>query len=185
MISSALIGELATLSLMAFALGMDAFSVGLGMGMIPLRLRQIAKIGAVIGLFHMGMPLGGMMIGRLLSVHFGTIATMIGGGLLLMLGLQMAASSLSSNDKPFVTPIGIGLLLFSVSVSLDSFSVGLSLGIYGARVVVTILLFGLISMFLTWAGLMMGRKFRNWVGSYSELLGGCILFGFGLKLLII
>lgn len=185
MISTALIGELATLSIMAFALGMDAFSVGLGMGMIPLRLRQIAKIGAVIGLFHMGMPLAGMLIGRFLSEHFGTIATMVGGGLLLLLGLQMGLSSLSSSDKPFVTPLGFGLLLFSLSVSLDSFSVGLSLGIYGARVIVTIILFGVFSMMLTWAGLMMGRKFQHYIGSYSELLGGCILFGFGLKLLII
>ncbi|TKD70619.1 manganese efflux pump MntP family protein [Pseudalkalibacillus hwajinpoensis] len=185
MISTALIGELATLSIMAFALGMDAFSVGLGMGMIPLRLRQIAKIGAVIGLFHMGMPLAGMLIGRFLSEHFGTIATMVGGGLLLLLGLQMGLSSLSSSDKPFVTPLGFGLLLFSLSVSLDSFSVGLSLGIYGARVIVSIILFGVFSMMLTWAGLMMGRKFQHYIGSYSELLGGCILFGFGLKLLII
>ncbi|MBN8208628.1 manganese efflux pump [Bacillus sp. NTK071] len=185
MISTALIGEFATLSIMAFALGMDAFSVGLGMGMIPLRLRQIAKIGIVIGLFHMGMPLAGMLIGRFLSEHFGTIATMVGGGLLLLLGLQMGLSSLSSSDKPFVTPLGFGLMLFSLSVSLDSFSVGLSLGIYGARVFVTIILFGVFSMMLTWAGLMMGRKFQHYIGSYSELLGGCILFGFGLKLLII
>ncbi|MCA0988986.1 manganese efflux pump MntP [Guptibacillus algicola] len=185
MISTALIGELATLSMMAVALGMDAFSVGLGMGMIPLRIRQIAKIGIVIGLFHMGMPLAGLLIGKVISVHFGSIASMVGGGLLLILGIQMCLSSFTSSDKPFVKPIGIGLLLFSLSVSLDSFSVGLSLGIYGARVIVTIVLFGLISMMLTWAGLIIGKKFQNFIGSYSELFGGCILFGFGLKLLVI
>ena len=52
-----LAGELLTLSIMAFALGMDAFSVGLGMGMIQLRFRQILYIGLVIGIFHMFMPL--------------------------------------------------------------------------------------------------------------------------------
>ena len=34
---SEMIGEIVTLMLMAFALGMDAFSVGLGMGMYKLR----------------------------------------------------------------------------------------------------------------------------------------------------
>ena len=52
-----MIGEIVTLLLMAFALGMDAFSVGLGMGMFKLRLRQIFKIGITIGLFHVWMPL--------------------------------------------------------------------------------------------------------------------------------
>lgn len=68
-------------------------------------------------------------------------------------------------------------------MSLDSFSVGLSLGIYGARTLLTILLFGFVSMILTWTGLMLGRHFQQWLGAYSEALGGSILFVFGLKLL--
>lgn len=63
----ALIGELITLFMMAFALGMDAFSVGLGMGLIKLRLRQIFYIGLTIGLFHIWMPLAGMWIGKVLD----------------------------------------------------------------------------------------------------------------------
>ena len=62
----AMIGEIITLVLMAFALGMDAFSVGLGMGMFNLRLRQILKIGITIGLFHVWMPLVGIFAGKFL-----------------------------------------------------------------------------------------------------------------------
>ncbi len=78
-------GEFMTLLLMAIALGMDAFSVGLGMGMIKLRLRQIFYIGVTIGVFHIFMPLGGMAVGKVLSQEFGSIATLIGGLLLVML----------------------------------------------------------------------------------------------------
>lgn len=38
-------GELITLFIMATALGMDAFSVALGMGLVGLRYRQMFKIG--------------------------------------------------------------------------------------------------------------------------------------------
>ncbi|GAA3318803.1 hypothetical protein GCM10020331_023080 [Ectobacillus funiculus] len=58
------IGELMTLIIMAFALGLDAFSISLGMGMISMRLRQMFYIGIVIGIFHVIMPLLGMAIGR-------------------------------------------------------------------------------------------------------------------------
>ena len=84
-----ILNEIITLMLMAFALGMDAFSVGLGMGMLRIGLRQIVKIGLTIGLFHIWMPLLGIITGRLLSEQFGTIATYIGGCLLIILGIQM------------------------------------------------------------------------------------------------
>lgn len=182
---SAMIGEILTLALMAFALGMDAFSVGLGMGMYKLRLRQIAKIGITIGLFHVWMPLLGMIAGRFLSNTFGAIAGYVGGGLLLLLGVQMIWSSFRDEEDSLITPVGIGLLIFALSVSLDSFSVGLSLGIYGAKTFLVLVFFGAGATFLTWAGLLTGRKVQSWIGSYSEALGGAILLAFGVKLLFL
>lgn len=176
-------GEWITLLFMSFALGMDAFSIGLGMGMLSLRLKQIMKIGITIGLFHMLMPLAGMTIGQEISVHFGSIAAMIGGALLVILGITMIRSSFSKEEAPFVHPVGFGLLIFALSASLDSFSVGLSLGIYGAKTWLTIFMFGFMSMLLTWVGLIMGKKVQDWLGSYSEALGGCILLAFGVKVL--
>ena len=90
---AAMTGELLTLILMAFALGMDAFSVGLGMGMFRLTKRHIFKIGVTIGLFHVWMPLLGMVAGKFLSEQFGAIAGYIGGLLLILLGLQMIWST--------------------------------------------------------------------------------------------
>lgn len=179
-----LISEIITLTIMAIALGMDAFSLGLGMGMIRLRLKQVFYIGITIGIFHVIMPLLGIGLGRFISFHFSGIATYIGGALLLILGLQMIISSFKSDQETFVTPIGFGLIIFALSVSLDSFSVGLSLGIFGARTAVAIFLFGFFSMILTWVGLLLGRKVQSWLGSYGEALGGSILFAFGLKLLL-
>lgn len=179
----ALIGELITLFMMAFALGMDAFSVGLGMGMIKLRLRQIFYIGLTIGLFHIWMPLAGMWIGKVLSGTFGHIASLAGGALLIILGVQMILASFKKDQESMITPVGFGLLFFALSVSLDSFSVGLTLGIYGARTLLTILMFGVVSMLLTWTGLLVGRRVQGWLGTYGEALGGSILLGFGLKLI--
>ncbi|WP_017756616.1 manganese efflux pump MntP [Calidifontibacillus oryziterrae] len=181
-----LVGEILTLVMIALALGMDAFSLGLGMGMIKLRLKQIFYIGITIGLFHFIMPLLGIWIGRFISFHFSGIATYIGGALLLLLGIQMVISSFSTGSAQdrLITPIGFGLFLFALSVSLDSFSVGLSLGIFGARVLLAIFLFGFFSMILAWAGLILGRKVQHWLGSYGEALGGSILFACGLKLLL-
>lgn len=181
---SAMLGELFTLFLMAFALGMDAFSVGLGMGMFKLRLRQIIKIGLTIGAFHVVMPLMGMIAGRFLSENFGEIAGYIGGGLLIILGIQMIWTGFKEEEAYRITPVGFGLIIFAISVSLDSFSVGLSLGIYQAKTLIVLLCFGISATVLTWLGLLISRKAQSWLGKYGEVLGGGILFFFGINLLL-
>lgn len=181
----AMIGEFLTLLLMAIALGMDSFSVGLGMGMFKLRYRQIALISATVGLFHVIMPLIGLLAGRFLSDRFDSYATFSGGLLLVLLGFSMLISVFRREDETnIIAPIGLGLLLFALSVSLDSFSVGLTLGIYGARTLLTISLFGLVAMLLTLLGLMVGRKIQGMLGVYSQVLGGSVLLAFGIKLLM-
>lgn len=178
------IAELFTLMIMAFALGMDAFSIGLGMGMLKLRYKQIFYIGLTIGMFHVWMPLLGILTGHFISDRFGTVAQYIGGILLVILGIQMFASSFKKEERTIIKPYGWGLIFFALSSSLDSFSVGLSLGIFGARTVAVLVCFGIAATVLTWAGLIIGRKFQGYIGSYSEALGGCVLLGFGIKLLI-
>ncbi|MFC0525226.1 manganese efflux pump MntP family protein [Pontibacillus salicampi] len=178
------VGELITLSFMALALGMDAFSVGLGMGMIPLRLRRILLIGLVVGAFHIMMPFTGMVLGRFLSNQLGDVTTIAGGALLVILGIQMFRSSIQKERAPVFTPVGFGLLIFALSVSLDSFSVGLSLGMFGVRTVLTLILFGLMSTLLTWIGLLLGKKVQGILGAYSEMFGGSILCAFGMQLIL-
>ncbi len=180
---SEMIGELVTIIIMAFALGMDAFSVSLGMGMYRLRMRQVFNIGVTVGIFHIFMPLLGIMAGRFLSERFDAIASYIGGGLLMVLGLHMIISSLRKESASLLTPVGFGLILFALSVSLDSFSVGMSLGIYGAKTWIVLICFGAGAMLLSWLGLFIGRSVQDWLGKYSEILGGVILLFFSIKLL--
>ncbi len=171
------------LLIMATALGMDAFSVALGMGMLGLRLLHIFKIGLMIGFFHVVMPMGGMAVGKVLSLHFDVIATSIGGALLLLIGVHMVLSAFMENESR-IRPFGLGLVLFAFSVSIDSFSAGLSLGMLGAKTVVTVLMIGIVSTMLSWTGMMIGKRFQRFIGAYGEVLGGFILIGFAVKLFL-
>ncbi|ASK62074.1 hypothetical protein CFK37_07815 [Virgibacillus phasianinus] len=177
------LGELVSLIFMAFALGMDAFSVSLGMGMQRIRLKRIAYIGIVIGIFHIIMPFIGIVLGKAISGQIGDVTVFIGSLLLFAIGAQMFFSAFNHEAKKFIQPTGIGLILFAFSVSLDSFSVGLSLGMSGVKTFIALLLFGGASMVLTWIGMIAGKKVHGILGVYSEMLGGSILCAFGLLLL--
>ncbi|SHH59384.1 manganese efflux pump [Virgibacillus chiguensis] len=180
---SGYIGEVTALLFLAFALGLDAFSVSLGLGLQRLRLKRIALIGVVLGLFHILMPFLGILFGTMISEQIGSLTNLAGGLLLVGIGAQMFFSAFNQNVKKMIQPVGVGLLLLALGLSIDSFSVGLSLGISGVKTVIALLLFGMVSACLSWIGMLLGRRVEGYLGAYSELLGGSILIAFGLHVL--
>lgn len=166
----------------AVAISLDAFSMSLGMGVYTLSISKIFTLGYIVGLFHIIMPLMGIVIGRFLSIKLGMITAIIGGLLIMVLGLQLIYSSIKKKDERSFSA-GISMWIFALSVSLDSFSVGLSLGMVGVKLWISILFFGIVSMIFTWIGLLLGGKVHRITGRYGEMLGGIILLLFGVKML--
>ncbi|WP_040952299.1 manganese efflux pump MntP family protein [Gorillibacterium massiliense] len=177
-------GQLFTILIMAAALGMDAFSLGVGVGIRGIRFLDAFKMSFVIGLFHIFMPLGGMVTGHYLGELLGNLAVLAGGGLLALLGGHMIYSSIRGGAVRTIdhrTPWG--MLIFALSVSIDSFSVGVSLGIFASDVALTVLIFGFFGGLMSIMGLLLGRRASQWAGDYGEALGGLILLAFGIKFL--
>lgn len=178
-------GQWFTIFAMALALGMDAFSLGIGIGLRGIRLLHILRISAVIAAFHFIMPLMGMFTGKYVSVLLGDIALIAGGVLLVLLGSHMIYSAVRGEAaQPFDHTTTFGLILFALSVSIDSFSVGISLGLLSSDLLLTILIFGIIGGMMSVIGLLLGRKVSAGMGEYGEAVGGAILLAFGLKFLL-
>ncbi|WP_028608317.1 manganese efflux pump MntP family protein [Paenibacillus harenae] len=174
-------GQLLTLLIIALALGLDAFSLGLGIGLKGIRLREVVKLGAIIALFHVLMPLAGMFAGHYVGSLLGGVATTAAGILLVLLGGHMIYSSLRGDTvQSFDHRSSLGLLVLALSVSVDSFSVGITLGMFAANIWATILLFGFFGGLLSVLGLMLGRRVSGNLGEYGEACGGAILLVFGI-----
>lgn len=95
-------GQVITLMIIALALGFDAFSLGLGIGMKGIRLRHIARLGFLIGLFHFLMPVIGITLGRWVNQLLGDIAVMLAGCLFILLGMHMIYSSFKSESNQYL-----------------------------------------------------------------------------------
>lgn len=168
--------------LLAIALGLDGFSVCIGLGLQNIRLKRLVFIGIAIGFFHIVFPLVGMIIGKVLSIKLTTVTEVISGALFIFLGSYMIFSSFShpsERKRSFIYPKGFKLVSLASLVSIDSFPVGLSLGLSGMKTVIFISFFGVIAMFLSWLGLLIGKKTYAFLGPYSERCGGAMIFIFG------
>ncbi|MEK8131673.1 manganese efflux pump [Paenibacillus filicis] len=178
-------GQIISIGLLALALGLDALSLGLGIGMRGIRKRDIALISFIIALFHVLMPLAGLWMGGYISLMLGKVATACGGVLLLLLGGHMVVNTLRKEESAGYNPSTLwGMLLLAFSVSVDSFSVGISLGMFSGDVWLTVLMFGAAGGLMSVAGLLLGRRVGSWIGEYGEALGGVILVGFGIHFLL-
>lgn len=174
--------SLPALFLLAVALGTDAFSLCLGIGMTGVRPAQVLAISATVFFFHVAMPLIGFQAGEIAGLFLGRPATMGGALILFYLGLRMIWEAFKCEDPPDVLLNGWGLFLLGASVSMDALSVGFTMGILRANLLFAVLVFGVVAGMMTLGGLLLGRLVGCWVGKRSRLFGGLILLGIGAKL---
>lgn len=174
-----------TLAVLAVALGTDAFSLCVGIGLAGVTRRQMLFISATVLVFHIFMPLAGWFVGEFAGSRLGRAASVIGAALLVYLGLKMIWTKLRGARKAGVKRINFttwGLVLLGTSVSMDALSVGFTLGARQVDLLLTAGTIGIVAGVMTASGLIFGRFLGNWVGERAQLLGGAILVGIGVKL---
>lgn len=174
-----------TLFLLALALGTDAFSLAIGIGMSGITIKQSVLMSITILVFHIFMPLMGYIAGEVFGALMGRVATVIGACILIYLGLNMFFEVFKINkdeNTAFIIANFWGLILLAGSVSVDALSVGFSLGTRKVALGLAVLVFGLVAGLMTFTGLEFGKKIGNWIGEKSILLGGFILIAIGVKL---
>jgi putative Mn2+ efflux pump MntP len=76
--------------------------------------------------------------------------------------------------------IKIGVSGFALS--LDNLIAGFALGSYQMSLVEGALVFGVVSIVMSLAGLELGAKLGNWAGDGGELIGGVVLVGVGVAI---
>jgi putative Mn2+ efflux pump MntP len=170
---------------LALAMGIDAFTLGMGVAFKGVRLKWVMALSITVGLFHTLFPLIGMIVGHYIGAVLGQAATFAGGSLLILLGVHMIYTALWGGRDNVMNPFSLlGVLIFSISVSFDSFSVGLSLGLFAEHVAATVMIFGLFGGMSALFGLLLGRHVAGWFGKYGEMVGGGVLLAWGLKFIL-
>ena len=183
--------------LVAIALGADAFSLALSIGMVGVRKRKILSLTAAVFLFHILMPLGGIYLGAFLGRVVGRYAALAGALILGGIGLQMLSEGLRRKkgtapalkfpalpNLPAVVSGALGVALLAGSVSLDALSVGFGLGAWQVNLLYTVMVMGTVAGGMTASGFFLGREVGNWLGQKAQAVGGLVLIGIGLRLLL-
>ena len=165
--------------LMAVSLSMDAFSLALVYGTLGMSRKYKILLAIIVGFYHLIMPIFGMFIGNMMLSLFDFNYDILVALILCFIGIQMVISSFKKDEEVQVLKL-TDLFLFGLAVSIDSFSLGITLPNLNVNLFIAPFVFSLVSGFLTFIGLSIGNKIENLLGKIATVIGGVILTVLGI-----
>ena len=167
----------------AISLSMDAFSLSLAYGTLPMGKKDRFFLAFIVGLYHFFMPLLGLWLGQFLIQTLHLDPNVVIFLVFLFIGIQMILESRKREDVVKNMNF-MENLVFGFAVSLDSFSVGLGLNAITNKIFMVPILFSIISFLFTYLGLFLGNRIKEIFGKISTFVGGVFLIIIGICYLI-
>ena len=173
-------------------LAMDAFSVSLANGLNEPKMKKL-KMTAVAGtfaFFQFAMPVIGWICVHSLATFFTAFEKFIPwiafallgyiGGKMLIDGIKNKGEDVSA------PPVSLAsLIVQGIATSIDALSVGFTIANYGwLEALVSCLIIGVLTFFICFAGLWIGKKFGTKLADKAAIFGGLVLIIIGIEIFI-
>lgn len=176
-----------TILLIAIGLAMDAFAVSMAHGM-AVQNRRVATgiiMAGSFGAFQALMPVLGWLAGLSFTELISGFDHWLAFGLLAFIGGRMiyAARTASKEEKETKLTVPV-LLLLSVATSIDALAVGLSFSLLRIPVTTPVMVIGVVTFLLSFAGFSFGNKIGNFFERKVQAIGGLVLIAIGVKILL-
>ncbi len=188
--------QLYELLLIAIGLSMDAFAVSIGKGLTMkwVRLRDAALIGLWFGGFQCLMPLIGAFLGSRFITRIQAVDHWVAFGILAAVGVNMIREAFAEEkeikeDSPAKTEKGADLrvgtmFLLAVATSIDALAVGITLGLLRVRIVSAAVFIGCVTFCFSFGGVYAGRLVGARFRKGASIAGGVVLILIGTKILL-
>lgn len=178
--------DLGSLLVLSVGLAMDAFAASICKGLSEKThsIKNSLSIGLVFGFFQAIKPVIGFLLGRNFAETIRAIDHWIAFFLLGFLGVQMIKESREAYcevNKGFDLR---SLARMGIATSIDALAVGVGLAFLNIDIITSATTIGIITAILSVIGFKIGSKLGVKSKQISELIGGLILIGLGVKILI-
>jgi manganese efflux pump family protein len=143
----------------AFAAGLDVLAASVGVGVMQLALDARLRLGLAFTGSEIAIQVIGYELGAGIGKMSGEVATYVGLALLVTIGYLMIRNSFRhSSEADFDATRGAGLLITSLSISLDSLGVRIALPAVAIPFVPILVTVSITPTALTFIGLAFGAR---------------------------
>ncbi len=167
---------LAKVIAVAIAVGLDVLAVSVGVGVARLAWDASLRVGAAFASSEIIMQVVGFALGTGAGKMIGEVASYIGFALLAVVGGFMIRSSMRGDaEADFDATRGAGLLITSLSISLDSLGVGFALPAVSIPLLPLLITVSISTTIFTFLGLEFGARLGERYEKGAERAAGIIL----------
>jgi putative Mn2+ efflux pump MntP len=143
----------------AFAVGLDVLAISVGVGVARLPFDASLRLGVAFAGSEIAMQVIGYALGAGAGRMLGDVAAYMGFVLLAFIGFVMIRKSFRHfSEATFDATRGMGLVLTSLSISLDSLGVGIALPAVNIPLVPLLILVSITTTVFTFIGLEFGAR---------------------------
>ena len=169
-------------------LGLDTFALAAALGVAGLAKQDRLRVSLVFAVFEAGMPIVGILAGRVVGSLIGEWAGWGGIAIVALAGLLLLRPSKDEEDeerrlKLLAHARGLAILDLGLSISVDELTVGLSAGLLGLSIAVTVVWVAVQAFLVTQLGLRFGERIGEQLRERSEQAAGVALIAVALILL--
>jgi len=175
-----------SIGLIAVGLAMDAFAVSIscGFSIKKLKKRHAFRIAFAFGLFQALMPVAGWALGTSFRDLIAGFDHWIAMALLGFIGGKMLWEARESCQKRTNLLDWHILFMMSLATSIDAFAVGLTFAVLAISIITPVIIIGVVTFGMSWAGVLLGERFGCFFGRKVERIGGLLLIAIGIKIVI-
>ena len=156
--------------LIGLSLSMDTLSLSLSLGTINIPKKRMVLYSLIVGLMHFILPL----LGYFLSNSIKNIITINGDKLLMIIfgfiAISMVVNLFSKEEKQYRFNI-IDMFICALSVSIDSFTIGIGLIFSIKTVLLCCTIFFTLSLIFTILGFALGAICKHKFGKIANIIG--------------
>jgi len=169
----------------SLAVGLDVLAVSVGVGVMQLALKARLRLGFAFAGSEIAMQVVGYELGAGAGKLLGAVATYVGLALLATIGCLMVRNSLRHRSNPdFDATQGAGLLITSLSISLDSLGVGIALPSVGIPLLALLITVSITTITFTFIGLEFGARLGERYERGAERAAGAMIVTLALSFAI-
>ena len=171
-------------------LGLDTFALAAALGVAGLARQDRLRVSLVFAVFEAGMPIVGILAGRVVGRLIGDWAGWGGIAIVALAGVLLLRPSNDEEDeerrlKLLAHARGLAIVDLGLSISVDELTVGLSAGLLGLSIAVTVVWVAIQAFLVTQIGLRFGERIGETLRERSEQAAGVALIGVALILLVL
>ena len=169
-------------------LTLDTFALAAALGVAGLDRRDRLRVALVFTIFEAGMPIAGILVGRVVGSLVGAWAGYGGILFLFVAGFLLLRPGKDEDDeerrlKLLAHARGLAILDLGLSISVDELTVGLSAGLLGLSIAVTVIWIAVQAFLAAQVGLRFGARLGEQLRERSEQVAGIALIAVAVVLL--